>query len=614
MSSKPIEERASVVIRFAGDSGDGMQLAGSLFAAASALAGNDISNFPDYPAEIRAPAGTLSGVSGFQVHFASEDVHTPGDEVDALFAMNPAALKVHQADLREGGILVANSDAFTEQNLRKAGYAGGNPLQEGGLRSRFSVHEVPISSLNRAAVEGIENLSTREIDRTRNFFALGLAAWMFGRPLQPTLDWIANKFEKRPEIAEANARALRAGYHFGETAEVLDANIRVSPAPAPPGVYRTLAGNEAAALGLIAAAQRAGKTLFYGSYPITPASDILHELSRHAAFDVRTFQAEDEIAAIGAAIGASFGGALGATGTSGPGLCLKSEALNLAVMLEIPLVVISVQRGGPSTGLPTKVEQSDLLQALYGRNGESPVPVVAPATPGDCFAMAIEAVRIAFRYMTPVLYLSDSYLANGAEPWRVPRVEDLPEISVVHRTNPEGFLPYARDPETLARPWVLPGTPGLEHRIGGLEKQDGTGAVSYDPANHEKMCRLRAEKVARIVEDSPPLTVAGPESGKLLVIGWGSTYGAIRAALEPLWAQGKPVAQAHLRYLNPFPANLGEVLSRFKRILVPELNLGQLRTVLRSQYLVDAIGLAKVQGKPFAAREIRSRVLELLEA
>ncbi len=612
MVQKALEERKSIVIRFAGDSGDGMQLTGSQFTTTSAIVGNDISNLPDFPAEIRAPAGTLPGVSGFQLHFSSESIYTPGDEPDVLVAMNPAALKKNLRDLPAGGILIVNTDAFNGTNLKKAGYDGKNPLEDAELRRKFQVYEIPLTTLNRKALEDIPGITTREIDRCKNFFALGLAYWMFNRPMEPTLEWIESKFGKRREIADSNTKALRAGFYYGETTESMPVRYEVRPATSPPGTYRNISGNEAAALGFIAAANRAGKPLFYATYPITPASDILHELSRHPSFDVKTFQAEDEIAAMGAAIGGAFGGAFALTGTSGPGICLKSEGMGLAIMLELPLVIANIQRAGPSTGMPTKIEQSDLLQVMFGRNGESPIPIVAPATPGDCFWMAIECMRIAVKHMTPVVFLSDGYLATGAEPWPVPSVEDVPKIEVFHRTDPVGFMPYMRDEKTLARPWILPGTPGLEHRIGGLEKQEGTGNVSYDADNHERMCQIRAEKVARIADDIPDLAVAGAPSGKVLVLGWGSTYGAIRAAVETLQREGYPVSQAHLKYLNPFPKNLGDVLSRFERVLVPELNLGQLRMLVRARFLVDAIGLSKMKGQPFTVRELRSKVLELL--
>src|SRR4051812_31209345 len=521
-----------VTIRFAGDSGDGMQLTGTQFTRSAAVFGNDISTFPDYPAEIRAPAGSLPGVSGFQLSFSASDIHTPGDQPDVLVAMNPAALKTNVGELIPGGALVVNSDAFTQQNLNKAAYTS-NPLTDGSLK-QFNVFEVPISTLNARSAEGLE-MTSRQVDLTKNFFALGLMFWLYERSMEPTIAWIQQKFGARPVIAEANTRALKAGYAYGETTEMFHTTYRVPRAQLPPGLYRNITGNEATGLGFLTASRLANRTLFYGSYPITPASDILHQLSTYKNFGVRAFQAEDEIAAIGAAIGASYGGALALTGTSGPGITLKSEAMGLAVMTELPLVVIDVQRAGPSTGMPTKVEQADLLQAMFGRNGESPLPIVAPATPGDCFTLAIEASRIALKYMTPVVYLSDAFVANGAEPWQVPALETLPDISVENAVKGDGpFLPYSRDPETLSRPWAIPGTPGLEHRIGGLEKADGLGNVSYDPENHPRMTLLRAGKVAGIAKDIPPVDVYGPEEGELLILGWGSTYGVIRSAVERL--------------------------------------------------------------------------------
>jgi 2-oxoglutarate ferredoxin oxidoreductase subunit alpha len=604
-----ITELDRVTIRFAGDSGDGMQLTGTQFTRTAAVFGNDISTFPDYPAEIRAPAGSLPGVSGFQISFSSSDIHTPGDQPDVLVAMNPAALKANLMDVPSGGAIIVNSDAFTPQNLAKAAYAG-NPLTDGSL-SGFHVFEVPISTLNARSAEGLE-LTSKQVDLTKNFFTLGLVFWLYERSMDPTLRWIEEKFSARPVVAEANARALRAGYAFGETTELFHSHYRVRPARLAPGTYRNLTGNEATALGFLAASKLAGRELFYASYPITPASDILHQLSGYKHFGVKTYQAEDEIAAMGAAIGASYGGALGMTGTSGPGLALKSEALNLAVMTELPVVVVDVQRGGPSTGLPTKTEQGDLLQAMFGRNGESPIPVLAPATPGECFDYAIEAWRIALKYMTPVLYLTDGFLANGAEPWRVPDVADLPTIGTKNHTDAATFQPYARDPATLARPWAIPGTPGLEHRIGGLEKADVSGAVSYDPDNHHRMTLLRDRKVAGIASDIPDLQVFGPDAGELLILGWGSTYGAIRSAVERLQAAGRPVAHAHLRHLNPLPANTGDVLRAYRTVVVPELNLGQLTLLLRARYLVDVQGFHLVRGKPFKISEIEQEAERLL--
>jgi 2-oxoglutarate ferredoxin oxidoreductase subunit alpha len=597
-----------VTIRFAGDSGDGMQLAGTQFTKTSAVVGNDISTFPDIPAEIRAPQGSLPGVSGFQVSFSSHDIFTPGDAPDVLFAMNPAALKTNLPDLPRGGILLINEDEFNETNLRKAAYTS-NPLEDGSLRA-YRVYKVPVSTINARALKD-SGLTAVQIDRCKNMFALGLTFWMYSRPLDTTLHWIDDKFGKNPQIAEANKTALKAGYHFGETTEMFATHYHVPKAKLQPGLYRNITGNEATALGFVTASKLAGRQLFYGSYPITPASDILHELARLKRFGVKTFQAEDEIAAVGAAIGASFGGSLGLTGTSGPGLALKSEAIGLAVMVELPLVVIDVQRAGPSTGMPTKTEQGDLLQSMFGRNGESPVAVVAPATASDCFNMAIEAWRIALKYRTPVIFLSDGYLGMGSEPWLVPDFETLPKIEPNFTTNPEGFQPYARDPKTLARPWAIPGTPGLEHRIGGLEKSDGAGNVSYDPANHNKMVHLRAEKIQRIANDIPELEVSGDESGGLLVLGWGSTYGAITTAVRRARAKGARVSHAHLRYLNPFPRNLGDVLARYDRVLIPEINLGQLRLLVRGQFLVDAEGLNKVAGRPFTIADIESKIAEM---
>jgi 2-oxoglutarate ferredoxin oxidoreductase subunit alpha len=605
----PVQELDRVTIRFAGDSGDGMQLTGTQFTRTTAVFGNDISTLPDFPAEIRAPAGSLGGVSGFQISFSSGDIHTPGDAPDVLVAMNPAALAANARDVVPGGAIIVNGDAFTPANLAKAGYAA-NPLTDGSL-SGYSVFEIPISTLNAGALEGLD-MTAKQVDLTKNFFALGVMFWLFERSTDPTLRWIDEKFGHRPVVVEANRRALLAGYAFGETTELFHTRYQVPAAHLPPGTYRNVTGNEALALGCLAAAKRADRTLVYASYPITPASDILHQLAEYKRFGVRTFQAEDEIAAIGAALGASYGGALGLTGTSGPGMALKSEMLGLAVMVELPLVVVNVQRGGPSTGLPTKTEQSDLLQAVHGRNGESPIPVVAAASPADCFDTAVEAWRIALKYMTPVVLLSDAFLANGTEPWRIPELDDLPDLRTPGLTDAAGFYPYARNEETLARPWVVPGTPGMEHRIGGLEKLDVLGTVSYDPDNHHRMSLLRAEKVARIAKDIPPLEVFGPPTGDLLILGWGSTYGAIRSAAERLQGRGKSVAHAHLRHLNPFPANTGDVLRGYRTVLVPEINLGQLRTLIRSEYLVDALGFNLVRGKPFAIGEIEAKAEQLL--
>jgi 2-oxoglutarate ferredoxin oxidoreductase subunit alpha len=621
-----VEERDSVVIRFAGDSGDGMQLTGTQFTDTAAIVGNDISTMPDFPAEIRAPAGTLAGVSGYQVHLSDHDIFTPGDAPQVLVAMNPAALKTSLPDLVPGGAIIANTDEFNPPNLKKAGYES-NPLQDGSLQA-YRLIEVPLTSMNRRALEDVAGLTTREIDRCKNFFALGLTFWIYDRPLDNTLAWIQDKFKNRPQLAEANRRALQAGYHFGETMEAFQTRVRVGPASLPPGTYRKVTGNEALAMGLITAAHLANKPLVYCSYPITPASDILHYLAALKHFDVRTFQAEDEIAAIGTAIGASFGGAFAATGTSGPGLALKSEALNLAIVLELPLVVIDVQRGGPSTGLPTKTEQSDLLQALFGRNGESPIPIVAPATPAECFDLAILAYRMAAQAMTPVMILSDGYLANSAEPWLIPDPHQLEPIPVAHPMIPgparpaapshggngQGghFLPYERD-DHLGRPWALPGTPGFEHRIGGLSKEPVTGNVSYEPEHHQQMVAERAEKVARLAELLPPLEVHGPPRGDLLVLGWGSTYGALRQAVNDAQAAGRQVAHAHLRHLNPFPKELATVLGSYAHVLVPELNGGQLALLIQGRFLRPVISLPKVQGRPFKIVEVRERIMEILE-
>ncbi len=604
-----VQELERVTIRFAGDSGDGMQLTGNQFTRTAAVFGNDVSTLPDYPAEIRAPAGSLPGVSGFQISFASAEIYTPGDQPDVLVAMNPAALKTNVGDLPAGGALIVNSDAFTANNLKKAGYDA-NPLGDGTLK-QYNVFDIPISTLNARALEGLE-MTSKQVDLTKNFFALGLMFWLYERSMEPTLRWIEQRFANRPVIGEANRRALKAGYAFGETTEMFHTTYKVAPARLPPGTYRNITGNEATALGFVAAAQLARRELVYGSYPITPASDILHALASYKNFGVKTFQAEDEIAAIGSVIGASYGGALGLTASSGPGIALKSEALNLAVMVELPLVVVDVQRAGPSTGMPTKTEQGDLLMAMFGRNSDSPVPIVAPATPADCFETAIEAARLALKYMTPVFYLSDAFLANGAEPWRIPALQEMPDISVANAVDRATFQPYDRDPQTLARPWAIPGTPGLEHRVGGLEKADVTGNVSYDPENHNKMQLLRQEKVAGIAADIPPLEAYGPASGDLIILGWGSTYGAIRSATERLQAEGWSVAHAHLRHLNPLPANTEDVLRSFKHVLVPEINLGQLALLLRARYLIDVVGFNRMRGKPFRIAEIKQAAEELL--
>jgi len=602
LPAKAVEEVDRVAIRFAGDSGDGMQLTGTQFTESTAIAGNDLATLPDFPAEIRAPAGTLAGVSGYQIHFAAEDIRTPADQVDMLVAMNPAALRANAEDVRRGGMVVLNSDAFNKRNLERAGYTE-DPLP--GLDERFRVVEIPVTRLTRDALAALD-LSQREADRCKNFFALGLMYWLYGRPMEPTERWLQTRFEGT--LLDANLRVLHAGWSFGETTELFPVSYVVPRAKIEPGRYRNITGNTALAWGIVAAGVQMHRPVFLGAYPITPASDVLHELARHRHFGVKTFQAEDEIAAISAAIGASFAGSLGVCTTSGPGFALKQEALNLAVVAELPLVVVDIQRAGPSTGMPTKTEQADLLMALYGRSSDSPVPVLAPATPGECFEVMLEAFRIAVRYMTPVVVLSDSFLANSAEPWRIPDVGTLARHPVEFRTEPEGFAPYRRDFETLARPWAIPGTPGLEHRIGGLEKEDVTGNVSYTPQNHERMTQLRHEKVARIAREIPPAELDGPDRGRLLVVGWGGTFGAIRSAVEESREQGFDVSHLHLRVLNPFPANLGEVLARFERVLVPELNMGQLAKLLRAEFLVPAESLCKVQGQPFKIREIRERI------
>ena len=607
--SDDVRELERVTIRFAGDSGDGSQLAGQQFTNTAAIFGNDVSTMPDYPAEIRAPAGSLPGVSSFQVSFSSHEIYTPGDSPDTLVAMNPAALKTNLPDLPKGATIVANSDEFTEANLHKADYES-NPLEDNSLAG-YRVIPVPITSMNARALKN-SGLSNTQIDRSKNMFALGLMFWLYERSLEPTLRWIETKFTKNPTVAEANATTLKAGFYFGETAELFPVHYRVPKANLAPGHYRNITGNEATALGFLAASKLSGRPLFYASYPITPATDILSELARFKRFGVKTLQAEDELAAIGAAIGAAFGGSLGLTGTSGPGLALKSEAIGLAVMTELPVVIISVQRSGPSTGMPTKNEQADLLQAMFGRNGESPVAIVAPATPSECFDMAIEAFRIALRHMVPTILLSDGYLGAGSEPWRIPSFDDLPKFEVKFATDPESFQPYARDEETLARPWAIPGTPGLEHRIGGLEKSDGAGTVSYTAENHEIMVHHRAEKVARIANDIPELEVTGNPEGELLVLGWGSTYGAITSAVQRARADGLSVSAAHLRHMNPFPKNLGDVLSRFERVLIPEMNLGQLRMLIRARYLVDAVGLNRVTGRPLKIAEIVEKISGLV--
>ena len=604
--SKNVEQLERVVIRIAGDSGDGMQLTGDRFTQETASFGNDLSTLPNFPAEIRAPAGTLPGVSSFQLHFADHDILTPGDRPDVLVAMNPAALKANLVDLPKGGTIIVDTHDFTDRALARIGWTS-NPLEDGTLDS-FTVHAVDLTQLTLDALAGT-SLSRKDAGRSKNMFALGLLSWMYSRPVEGTLRFLRQKFASRPDIADANITAFKAGWNFGETTESFAVAYEVKPAPLPAGVYRNITGNMALSYGLITAAQRAGLPLFLGAYPITPASDILHELSKHKRFGVRTFQAEDEIAGIGAAIGAAFGGSLAVTSSSGPGIALKGESIGLAVSLEIPLVVCDIQRGGPSTGLPTKTEQSDLLQAMFGRNGEAPVPIVAAQSPADCFAAALEAVRIALCYRTPVFLLSDGYLANGSEPWRVPNVADLPDISVRFATEPNGadgtFLPYLRDPDTLARPWAIPGTPGLEHRVGGIEKADRTGNISYDPDNHDFMVRTRQAKVDGIARTIPPLTVDDPDGdARVLVIGWGSTYGTIGAAVRRVRRAGYAIAQAHLRHLNPFPSNLGTVLAGYDKVVLPEMNLGQLATLIRSKYLVDIISVTQVRGMPFRASDL----------
>jgi 2-oxoglutarate ferredoxin oxidoreductase subunit alpha len=601
-------ERA--VIRFCGDSGDGMQITGSQFTNTVALYGNDLATLPDFPAEIRAPAGTLPGVSGFQVHFSSSDVYTPGDSVDALIAMNPAALKMNIADLKPNGILIVNLNDFGETDLRKAQMTA-NPLEDHSLDA-YRLFSVELTKLTRAALKDL-GLDNKTVDRCKNFFALGMCYWLYNRSLDTSLRWIEEKFKSKPALVQANRTAMQAGYSYCEATEAFQISYEIPPAKLAPGLYRNISGNTALAMGFVAASQKAGIPLFLGSYPITPASDILHELSAYKDFGVITFQAEDEIAAITSAIGAAYAGALGITSTSGPGMALKTEALGLAVAVELPLVICDIQRGGPSTGLPTKTEQADLLQALFGRNSEAPIPVLAPSTPGDCFWIALEASRIAIKYMVPVIILSDGYLANGAEPWKIPDVSQLPDIAVKFETNPEGFHPYRRNPETLARPWAIPGTAGLEHRIGGLEKQDVTGNVNYEPLNHERMVRLRAEKVAGIVQDVPDVVPAGDPSGELLIVAWGSTHGPVTAALKAQRAKGRRIGHVHLRHLNPMPKNLGEVLGRYDKILVPEMNMGQLVMLLRAKFLVDAQGYNKIQGKPFKQSEIEDKIEELLD-
>ena len=614
--AKPVEQLSQVTVRFAGDSGDGMQLTGSQFTSETALLGNDISTLPDFPAEIRAPAGSLPGVSGFQLHFADHDILTPGDQPNVLVAMNPAALKTNVKDLPKGGTLILDADAFTERNLQKAGYAD-SPLEDGSL-DEFQLHKVPLTTMTVAALKGIDGVTPREAERSKNMFALGLMSWLYGRPVDATIAFLQDKFgTKRPEIAAANIKALQAGYAFGETTESFSVTYEVKPAVMKPGTYRNITGNQALSYGLIAASQLSGLPLFLGAYPITPASAILEELAGYKNFGVRTFQAEDEIAAVGAAVGAAFGGALAVTTSAGPGVVLKAETIGLAIMLELPLLICDIQRAGPSTGMPTKPEQTDLLMVLFGRNGESPVPVVAARSPSDCFDAAIEASRIALKYRTPVYLLSDAYLANGSEPWLLPDVAGLPDISTAFATEPnfEGeFLPYLRDEQTLARPWAVPGTPGLEHRVGGLEKADRTGNISYDPENHDLMTRLRAQKVAGIAGDIPELEVDDPDGdASVLVLGWGGTYGPIAAGCKRVRRTGRKVAHAQLRHLNPFPRNTGDVLRRYDAVLVPEMNLGQLLKLIRAEFLVDAIGYNRVSGLPMRASEIAQAIEGLVD-
>ncbi|MEU6041094.1 2-oxoacid:acceptor oxidoreductase subunit alpha [Actinomadura sp. NPDC047616] len=611
--TKQVQQLDRVIIRFAGDSGDGMQLTGDRFTQETAAFGNDLSTLPNFPAEIRAPAGTLPGVSSFQLHFADHDILTPGDAPNVLVAMNPAALKANLADLPRGADLIVNTDEFTKRNLAKVGYAG-NPVEDDSLRE-YRVHALPLTSMTVGALADFD-ISKKDAERAKNMFALGLLSWLYHRPTEGTIAFLERKFARKPEIMKANIAAFRAGWNYGETTEAFSVSYEVKPAEHEPGLYRNITGNTALAYGLVAAGERSGLPVFLGSYPITPASDILHELSRHKRFGVRTFQAEDEIAAVGAALGASFGGSLGVTTTSGPGIALKSETIGLAVATELPLVVIDVQRAGPSTGMPTKTEQADLLQAMFGRNGEAPVPVVAPRSPSDCFDAALEAARIAVKYRTPVVVLSDGYLANGSEPWKLPDVDSLPTIEPGFAVADGGdFQPFRRDPETLARPWAVPGTAGLEHRIGGLEKADGSGNISYDPANHDAMVRLRQAKVDGIARDLEPLAVDDPSGdARVLVLGWGGTYGAISAAVRRVRKAGRPVAQAHLRHLNPFPANIAEVLRSYDKVLVPEINLGQLALLLRGRYLVDVISYNRVRGLPFKAEELAGVIQDVIDS
>ena len=608
---KPVQSRPQFVIRFAGDSGDGMQLAGMQFTTESALAGNDIATLPDFPAEIRAPAGTLAGVSGFQLNFSSQEVFTPGDEPSVLVAMNPAALMVNLEDLPPNGVLIIDKEGFTEANLKKAGYKS-NPLTDHSL-DKYQVFQIEVSKLTTSAVRDL-GLNTRAVNRCRNFFVLGLLSWLFQRPTKSVEDYIGSRFKKTPDVMEANLRAFKAGYNYGETTEAFASAYEVKPAEIAPGFYRNITGNTATALGFVAASVKSGRPLFLGSYPITPASDVLHELAAFKNFPIYTFQAEDEIAGVTSAIGAAFGGAIGITTTSGPGMNLKAEAIGLAVKVELPLIITDIQRAGPSTGMPTKPEQADLLMAMYGRHGESPIPIISASTPADCFDCAFEAVRIAVKYMTPVILLTDGHLANGAEPWLVPDPDKLPEIKVEFRTDPEGFMPYLRDEETLSRPWAIPGTPGLEHRIGGLSSEHLTGNVSYSPSNNEMMVRLRARKIAGIAREVPPTEVFGDsQGGELVLVGWGSTYGTLREAVTNLRAKGKSVSHVHLRWLNPLPSDFGDILRRFKKVMVAEMNMGQLLKMIRADYLIDAVGCNKIQGRPFKVSEVESRILRALE-
>ena len=605
-NQEPLDE---VVIRFAGDSGDGMQVTGSQFTSTSALVGNDLSTLPDFPAEIRAPAGTLPGVSAFQVRIADYDIHTPGDAPDVLVAMNPAALKANLRDLKANGVVIVNTDEFVPRNFKKVGIET-NPLEDGTLDG-FRVFKADIATLTKRALED-SGLDARSQERGKNFFALGMCYWLFSRPMEATVEWLEKRFAAKPELAAANIKVMKAGYNYCDITGLFQVRYEVLPAKLEPGTYRNMNGNLALALGLVTASRKSGLPLFCGSYPITPASDILHHLAPLKSYGVTTFQAEDEIAAVCSAIGASFGGALGVTATSGPGLALKQEAISLAVMVELPLVVCDIQRAGPSTGMPTKTEQADLLQAMFGRHGESPVPIVAPASPADCFDAALEACAVATRHMVPVILLSDGYLANGAEPWKLPELAELPDLAVEFRTDPNGFTPYLRDPQTLARPWAIPGTPGLEHRIGGIEKQEGTGNVNYEPQNHERMVHLRAEKVARVANELPPLEVDGDPEGELLVVGWGSTRGAIIGGVNAARKAGMRVSRAHFRWLNPLPKNTGEVLSRFDKVLLPEMNMGQLALLLRARFLKDVISYTKVQGRPFFRQQVFDKIVEVL--